>query len=77
MATDNFIVITIISFHAFIIIDQNPEAIMYVKDKINVLAFNNIGGIIERFNMATLFLHSGITIYYSLQSRGIKEYLSE
>lgn len=62
------IVITIIPFHAFIIFNQNPEAIMYVKDKINVLAFNNIGGVLDRFNMANLFLLSGITIYYSLQT---------
>ncbi len=71
------IVITIIPFHAFIIFDQNPEAIMYVKDKMNVLAFNNIGGVLDRFNMATLFLLSGITIYYSLQSRSAKEFISE
>lgn len=32
------IVITIIPFHAFIIFDQNPEAIMYVKNKMNILA---------------------------------------
>lgn len=71
------IVITIIPFHAFIIFNQNPEAIMYVKDMTNVLAFNNIGGVLDRFNMATLFLLSGITIYYSLQSRSIKAFLSE
>lgn len=62
----NIIVITIIPFHAFVIFDQNPEAIIYVKDKINVVAFNNIGGVIARFHMVTLFLLCGITIYYTL-----------
>jgi glucan biosynthesis protein C len=71
------IVLTIIPFHAFVIFDQNPNAIMYVKDKVNVLAFNNIGGVLDRFHMVTLFLLSGIAIYYSLQNRSINAFLSD
>lgn len=71
------IVLTIIPFHAFVIFDQNPQAIMYIKDRINVLAFNNIGGVIDRFHMVTLFLLSGIAIYYSLQKRSGTAFLSD
>jgi surface polysaccharide O-acyltransferase-like enzyme len=71
------IVLTIIPFHAFVMFDQNPKAIMYIKDKVNVVAFNNIGGVIDRFHMVTLFLLSGIAIYYSLQNRNVKSFLSD
>lgn len=71
------IVLTIIPFHAFIVFDQNPNAIVYMKDKVNVSAFTAICTVIDRFHMVTLFLLSGIAIYYSLQNRSIKAFLSD
>lgn len=69
------IVLTIIPFHAFIIFDQNPKAIVYVKDKVNVLVFNYLCGVMDRFHMVTLFLLSGIAIYYSLKNRSNVDFI--
>jgi Predicted acyltransferases len=71
------IVLSIIPFHAMVIFNQNNDWVMYVKDKMDVAAFNFIDCIIGCFNMTTLFLLAGIAINYSLKNRSVKDFVSQ
>ena len=71
------IVLSIIPFHAMIIFNQNKSWEMYVKDSMNVPAFNFIDSIIGRFHMAALFLLAGMAIVYSLKRRNAVTFLRQ
>ncbi len=71
------IVLSLIPFHATIIFNQNPGAIMYVKDTMQVNSLMFLCGIMDRFHMVTLFLIAGMAIHFSLLKRSRKIFIKE
>ncbi len=71
------IVLSIIPFHATIIFNQYPGAIMFVKDTMQVNSLVFLSSIVDRFHMVTLFLLSGMAIYFSLLKRNRKIFIKE
>lgn len=71
------IVLSIVPFHAFVIFNQDKGWVMFVKDKMDVPAFDFINNILSRFNMSTLFFLAGMAIFYSLQRRDTGAFLKQ
>lgn len=71
------IVLSIIPFHATIIFNQDPGAIMYVKDTVQADGLVFFCSILDRFHMVALFLLAGMAIFYSLQKRSREVFLKE
>jgi glucans biosynthesis protein C len=71
------IVLSIIPFHASIIFIQDPNAIMFVKDTMQLNGLVFMCSIVDRFHMVTLFLLAGMAIYYSLLKRSKERFLKE
>ncbi|MDF2985029.1 MAG: acyltransferase [Eubacterium sp.] len=67
-------VLLIIPFHAAIIYNTDPDAIMYVKSGINVHQINLFEFFLDRFHMTLLFFLAGMAIYYSLLSRTTRQF---
>lgn len=70
-------VLLVMPFHSLLIFNTNPEAIMYIKDIVNVKIFNILDSIINRFHMSLLFVIAGMSIYFSLQSRTVNAFMNE
>ena len=68
-------VLLIVPFHAAIIFDTNPKAIMYIRSGINILGLNIFEFVLDRFQMTLLFLLAGMAIFYSMQKRKNNEFL--
>lgn len=68
-------VLLIIPFHAAIIFNTNPQAIMYIRSGINVHSINIFEFVLDRFHMTLLFFLAGMSIYYSLQHRDVTKFL--
>ncbi|QXE17927.1 acyltransferase [Clostridium sp. 001] len=68
-------VLLIIPFHASIIFDTNPKAIMYIRSGVNIFGLNIFEMFLDRFQMTLLFFLAGMAAYYSLKRRDNKQFL--
>ncbi len=71
------IVLSILPFHAILTFNLDPNAIVFVKDTVDLPMINVIDSVLNRFHMVTLFLLAGMSIGYSLRKRNPAVFLKE